>query len=1473
MGGRFAESGLLSLCFVLGCSAGSPPAAAPSPSPTVTLTVSLVAPATVLAGSGATTVTVTGTGFSSATAVQVGGIAEATTFVSSTQVTAVVPASQLVTAGTAPVVATNGVGSVSSGAVSLQINNPVPTISQFSPATLTAGAGATAITVTGTNFVSTTTIQIGGSSRTTTVASATQLTFQLTASDLAAGGSVSFLAANPLPGGGPSATSSLAVNNPVPILTVLSPNVAIVGATPPTTISVTGAGFLPVSTVQVGGSARPTSYASGAQMTFQLSAADQATAGNLNVTVVNPAPGGGTSGTGVIAVGPATPTPVLSSVAPSQIVVNSGATTLSVLGTNFNGRSVVQWNGASLATLYTTCVTSVFTPCLRATVPASLLTALGSATVTVTSPTSTPAVSNGLTVSITNPPVPTLTSLSVSAGAVNTAVAVTVTGTGFVGSSTVTVNGGAVATTFVSSTTLMANVPAASLPAPGLLPVAVSTPAPGGGVSNVLYFTAFVALPNNSMVYNPANGLFYLSVPSAAGAPYGNTIVSIDPLTGITGQPIPVGSEPNRLAITSDGKYLWVALDGAAAVRRVDLTTGTAGPQFAIGVAGSSTDTVAALAALPGSPDSVVVSTYYGGYTTFTGEFLTIYDSGVARAKRISFATYAPFPWALVVNGAAQEIYGPGSVLGSGAYITYNYDATGVTQKASTNSALTYATSNNDDVQVVGNMLYTDYGQAVDAETGALLGTFRASGTTAAAQGSITVDPGLGKAFILGDSLFAPVGQSSGVTAATLTAFNTADYTATRDAAINLSLPAFRASYQYAGNTGARLTRWGRDGLAMRGTGGFVSLRAGLVQDLSTLNADVAVSVAGMGTALTGANTTFTATVTNNGPSAASAVSLVAAIPSTGVLVSAIPTTGTCTVGSQVVCDLRGLGNGGSAAVAFTVMPLSAGTATLTAQVSASEADPTPLNNAGNASVTVTGSTYNVQPGLTAISPAGVVSGSPDTTIMLTGSNFSRGATVQLNGATIQTSYVSATQLTATVPAANLAALGWAGVSVVNPIPGGGVSAVVPLYVFSVLAVNASHVVYDPYTRRLMAGLSSGTTGTTGLAGNSLVAITPETASTGTPVALGGTPAGLALSSDGQYLYALLPNATSGGIARFRMQSQQVDFTASGFQATGYNVGLRDLATLPGSANTLAVDEGEYPGLSLFDFDGGTRTATRRGTATGIYTGTCPTFADASRVFTVDLYSGGGALYAFDATAGGLRSGPGSVLQGMNCTKVDGGLLYGQAGGVAAVTNGVPTQAGTLEGLPFVSNYGAGIKDFAPDASLGRSFYLTSRSPNGYSALFDSITAYDTTTFLPTDVLPLPFASHEAAGGFTGVDVVRWGQDGLAVLSSGGTVYLVRGPVVLPRLLGTNVAATLTSSLGGAPSHGSGNVLLSLSGTNFLPGMAVTWNGSYRSTTVVSSTQATVAIPASDLAATGTALLVATNPGAAGSAALTVTVQ
>lgn len=1446
-----------------------------NPSPTITA----LSPGSILAGTTApTTVTVMGTDFVSGSTVQVNGTARTSAFVSSTQLTFQLTASDQSIGTNLNVTITNPAPGGGRSTVSLlPVTNPVPTIAQFNPATLAAGSAATMVTVTGTNFVNSTVIQVAASPRPTTVVSSTQLTFQVSANDLSSTGNISFIAVNPLPGGGTSAAATISVNNPVPGSLALSPSVVVTGTPTPTTIVVTGTGFVPQSTVQVGGSPRVTSYVSSMRLTFQVTPADESVTANLVVTIVNPTPGGGASPAGILAVSSTTATPVITSVSPNQAFLNSPDTTISVFGSGLTVRSVVQWNGTNLTSTYGTCqVAFAYAYCLRASIPSSLLTSVATASLTVSSPTANTAVSNSLPFNVTNPPVPTVTSLSVSSGPTNKPVSLGVTGSGFATTSSVMLNGISVPTTFVSTTSLTAQVPASSLATSGVFPVTVVTPAPGGGTSAPQYFTAYVAIPNNSMVYNPVNGLFYLSVPSAAGAPYGNTVVSIDPLTGAIGNPIPVGSEPNRLAITSDGKYLWVALDGAAAVRKVDLTTGTAGMQFPIGPSGSSIYTVAALAALPGSPDSVVVSTYYGGYTVATGQSLSIYDGGIARPNSVAFATYASFPWVMLVDGTTQEIYGPGSVdYYGGPYITYQYDANGVSQKSSTNSMLLYAINNTDDAQIVGTTLYTDYGQGVNAETGALLGTFYSTGTVAA-QGAIAVDLQLHKAFILEGSSAAFGISGAGTASATLAAFNTSDYSATSDSPIAVTIPIFRASYQYAGPTGARLTRWGSNGLAFRGTGGFVSLRSNLVKDLSAVNTDVAVSIAPPTSVTTGTSANFTATVTNNGPSAASSVSLVSPLPSSGTLLSVVPSAGSCSTDTTVVCNLGGLATGTSVSVAFAVLPTSAGTISLSTSVSASETDTVLSNNLASGSTTVTGGGYNLSPTLTSISPAGIATGSSDTQITLTGTGFSAGATVQFDGATLQTSFVSATQLTATVPSSSLASLGWGSVTVANPAPGGGSSASVPLYVFSVLAVTANDIVYDPYSRKLVAGLS---TGTSTLPANSLVTITPETASIGTPVTLAGTATSLAITSNGQFVYALLPSATTASIARFSMLNQLVDFTASGFQATDYNTGLRDLATQPGSPNTLAVDEGEYPGTSLFDFDSTQRVATRRGTATGIYTGTCLTFPDPSRLFITDLYASGVFLKSYSVTAAGLINGSypyysGVNLTSMNCTKVDGNFLFGQAGGVASLSVAAPTQTGTFQGLPFLTNYGSGIKDFAPDAALGRSFYLTSNNSNVYSSIFDSITAFDIATYMPANVLPLPFATYETGGsGFTGVNMVRWGQDGLAVLSSSGNIYLVRGPVVVPGLLSTSTAATLISSSSTTLAHGSSNTLLTFTGTNFQPGVAVTWNGSYRSTKFVSSTQITVAVPSSDLTTAGRASLIATNPGAPGSTPLAITVQ
>jgi FG-GAP-like repeat len=71
----------------------------------------------------------------------------------------------------------------------------------------------------------------------------------------------------------------------------------------------------------------------------------------------------------------------------------------------------------------------------------------------------------------------------------------TVNGTGFVSGSTVNWNGGGRATTFVSASELKANILAADIASPKTASVTVSTPSPGGGMPNAVYFDVVLAAP------------------------------------------------------------------------------------------------------------------------------------------------------------------------------------------------------------------------------------------------------------------------------------------------------------------------------------------------------------------------------------------------------------------------------------------------------------------------------------------------------------------------------------------------------------------------------------------------------------------------------------------------------------------------------------------------------------------------------------------------------------------------------------------------------------------------------------------------------------------------------------------------------------------------------------------------------------------------------------------------------------------
>jgi uncharacterized repeat protein (TIGR01451 family) len=104
---------------------------------------------------------------------------------------------------------------------------------------------------------------------------------------------------------------------------------------------------------------------------------------------------------------------------------------------------------------------------------------------------------------------------------------------------------------------------------------------------------------------------------------------------------------------------------------------------------------------------------------------------------------------------------------------------------------------------------------------------------------------------------------------------------------------------------------------------------------------------------LVGNNLTYLLTVTNNGPSAATNVTVNDPLPPSVTFVSASPSQGSCSGTSTVTCTLGSLASGSNATVTIVVRPTQVGTLSNTASVTGSEADPNTANNTATAPTTV----------------------------------------------------------------------------------------------------------------------------------------------------------------------------------------------------------------------------------------------------------------------------------------------------------------------------------------------------------------------------------------------------------------------------------------------------------------------------------------------------------------------------------------
>ena len=277
------------------------------------------------------------------------------------------------------------------------------------------------------------------------------------------------------------------ITNPVPVLASFSPARLRVGPVP-ATLTLTGSNFNAYSVVLWNGSPRPTTVVSTTQLTAAISIADLSSGASAQVAVRAPAPGGGTTAALTV---PIDPPPSLvaspSSAAPgTQITVT--------LANGFGGSG--DWISFAAATAASSSY-QTFTY-----VGAGVTTR----TWTVTAP-ATPgtyefrlfldntynrvATSAPVVIDVAQTPAPAIGSLSpASAPAGGSGFTLTVNGSNFATTSVVRWNGTARPTTFVGATQLRAAIAAGDIASIGQSLVTVSTPAPGGGVSNALAFSA-----------------------------------------------------------------------------------------------------------------------------------------------------------------------------------------------------------------------------------------------------------------------------------------------------------------------------------------------------------------------------------------------------------------------------------------------------------------------------------------------------------------------------------------------------------------------------------------------------------------------------------------------------------------------------------------------------------------------------------------------------------------------------------------------------------------------------------------------------------------------------------------------------------------------------------------------------------------------------------------------------------------------
>jgi hypothetical protein len=348
---------------------------------------------------------------------------------------------------------------------------------------------------------------------------------------------------------------------------------------------------------------------------------------------------------------------------------------------------------------------------------------------------------------------------------------------------------------------------------------ATITASANGLISNALTFTVNngrqLSLSTNDLAYDKISQKFFASLRSDAPS-NPDTVAVIDPTTANVGPFVPVGVQPNKVAISADGQYLYVGLDGSGSFRRLQLAGLIPGPTVSLGTGescGIAPLLVDDMEVLPGLSLSVVISRKHSGFCSPWYHGVAVFDNGVQRSG-VTFGSSAE----ILEAESATRVYGLDGESDGSTFSTITLGSTG---SSTAKETLTPFSERNirKDMVLEGGRIYTNDGEILDPVTHGSLGRFPKPDNMVLS--SVRPDPVLNKVFF--------IGRSFTTGSLFLLAYNKTTLQLIGTEEIDWANDGRNCESGLSSRTA--LYRWGPDGIGFRTVGCYVVLlRSTLVQ-------------------------------------------------------------------------------------------------------------------------------------------------------------------------------------------------------------------------------------------------------------------------------------------------------------------------------------------------------------------------------------------------------------------------------------------------------------------------------------------------------------------------------------------------------------------------------------------------------------------------------------------------------------------